>query len=150
MGGGWRAKIAGIADIARHRRDRKDKTLPLINTDDTDQKLRSQAGVPVPQKAQHRTHPSKGGNTRGIAGMGSTKTFRILVEGWGKGTSSFLRLAAQARRASFRRICPDRRTARCHKPSASRRYVFPPASWRSSLEATGWRGAQGGRRSRKR
>lgn len=25
--------------IARHRRDRKGKTLPLINTDDTDQKI---------------------------------------------------------------------------------------------------------------
>ena len=36
MPGGAR-KIAGIADIARHRRDRKTKTLPLINTDDTDQ-----------------------------------------------------------------------------------------------------------------
>ena len=33
----WRGLgIAVIADIARYRRDREGKTLPLINTDDTD------------------------------------------------------------------------------------------------------------------
>jgi hypothetical protein len=31
------AQSAPIAEIARHRRDRKSKTLPLINKDDTDQ-----------------------------------------------------------------------------------------------------------------
>jgi hypothetical protein len=31
------AAIAGLAVIARHRRDRKTKTSPLINADDTDQ-----------------------------------------------------------------------------------------------------------------
>ena len=30
------AEIAEIDDIARHRRDRKGKTLPLMNTDGTD------------------------------------------------------------------------------------------------------------------
>jgi hypothetical protein len=34
--GAQSASIAGIAEIARHRRDRKSKTLPLINTDDRD------------------------------------------------------------------------------------------------------------------
>ena len=36
--GEGRVWIAGIADIARHRRNRKGKTVPLINTDDTDLK----------------------------------------------------------------------------------------------------------------
>lgn len=41
-GGGARsAPIAGIADIARNRRDRKGKSLPLINADDAD---RNKAG----------------------------------------------------------------------------------------------------------
>jgi len=35
--------IAGIADIARHRRNRKNKTLLLINADDTDQESRATA-----------------------------------------------------------------------------------------------------------
>jgi len=31
------ARIAGIADIARNRRDRKKQNLPLMNADNTDQ-----------------------------------------------------------------------------------------------------------------
>jgi hypothetical protein len=34
-----RKEIAGIAVIARNRRDRKSKTLPLMNADTTDQEI---------------------------------------------------------------------------------------------------------------
>ena len=38
-GAAQRAAIAGIADIARHRRDRERRDLPLIHTDDTDRRV---------------------------------------------------------------------------------------------------------------
>src|SRR5579864_1992742 len=92
------------------------------------------------------------GATRGITlGWDRLKPFRILVEGTGGGApSSPLRPAPPARRASFRRAYPDHRKAKSQTPSACRRYVFPPAFWRSFPEATGWPDAQGGRRSRTR
>ena len=42
QGGSPRSPL--IADIARHRRDRKGKSLPLINTDDADQNREKRKG----------------------------------------------------------------------------------------------------------
>jgi len=39
-----KTKTLASADIARHRRDRKGKTLPLINTDNTDQEKVAEIG----------------------------------------------------------------------------------------------------------
>jgi hypothetical protein len=44
--------IAGIADIAR---DRKTKSSPLMNTDDTDQKIGDRKGKTISHKGREET-----------------------------------------------------------------------------------------------
>jgi hypothetical protein len=87
-GGGEIAAIAGIAAIARHRRDRKGKTLPLIHADDTDQKDHSRGRLcdtilvdPTPISPKMLQIYAK----LGWLGMTSVKPFGILVEARGRG-----------------------------------------------------------------
>jgi hypothetical protein len=82
-----RAKAARSGDPG-HRRDRGRKTLPRINADDTDQKLRHRQECLCHKSSTSNAPLHRRGAacpTRDRPGMGSIKTFRILVEGEGEG-----------------------------------------------------------------
>ena len=84
MGGG--VAIAVIADIARHRRDRKGRTLPLINRDDTDRRNQEPFTAKNAEDAK-KSGPWMGQASAKLGSLGTTryKSFGFLVEGWGVG-----------------------------------------------------------------